>query len=221
MKDGVHWVKVEASGTGFNPLCPAERDTISAEELAAVVNEASDKGKPVACHAESRNAIIKAARAGVRTVEHAIYLDDEGLEAVLEHEVAICPTLGLYTAYAAHGLEFGIPIEIVTNHRRTHERHVEAIRKAYEAGVTIIAGSDSGLTNFPQRPRHARAGQARRPDRARRESARADPRDHRAGHRRGGAAGGRGRLGQPGAGGRRYAGMSEWSFSSWSVSGGM
>lgn len=150
VKDGVDWVKVEASGTGFNPLCPAERDTISFEELSAVVDEASDKGKPVACHAESRNAIIKAARAGVRTVEHAIYLDDEGLEAVLEHDVAICPTLGLYTAYAEHGLEFGIPMEVVTNHRRTHEKHVEAIRKAYEAGVTIIAGSDSGLTNFPQ-----------------------------------------------------------------------
>ena len=150
VKDGVDWVKVEASGTGFNPLCPAERDTISAEELQAVVDEATDKGKPVACHAESRNSIIKAARAGVRTIEHAIYLDDEGLEAILEHDVAVCPTLGLYTAYAEKGLEFGIPPEVVTNHRRTHEKHVEAIRKAHESGVVIIAGSDSGLSNFPQ-----------------------------------------------------------------------
>ena len=55
VKDGVDWVKVEASGTGFNPLCPAERDTISFEELRAVVEEAEDKGRPVACHAESRN----------------------------------------------------------------------------------------------------------------------------------------------------------------------
>jgi imidazolonepropionase-like amidohydrolase len=69
---------------------------------------------------------------------------------VLEHDVAVCPTLGLYTAYAERGLEFGIPLEVVANHRRTHERHVEAIRRAHEAGVTIIAGSDSGLTNFPQ-----------------------------------------------------------------------
>jgi imidazolonepropionase-like amidohydrolase len=38
----------------------------------------------------------------------------------------------------------------VTNHRRTHEQHVEAIRKAHDSGVVIIAGSDSGLTNFPQ-----------------------------------------------------------------------
>jgi imidazolonepropionase-like amidohydrolase len=150
VKDGVDWIKVEASGTGFNPLCPAERDTISAEELQAVVDEATDKGKPVACHAESRNSIIKAARAGVRTIEHAIYLNDEGLEAILERGVAVCPTLGLYTAYAEKGLEFGIPLEVVTNHRRTHEKHVEAIRKAHDSGVVIIAGSDSGLSNFPQ-----------------------------------------------------------------------
>jgi imidazolonepropionase-like amidohydrolase len=150
VKDGVDWVKVEASGTGFNPLCPAERDTISAEELRAVVEEATEKGRPVLCHAESRGSIVKAARAGVRTIEHAVFLDDEGTEAILEAGAAICPTLGLYTAYAEKGLEFGIPIEVVTAHRRTHESHVEAIRKAYDAGVTIIAGSDSGLTNFPQ-----------------------------------------------------------------------
>jgi imidazolonepropionase-like amidohydrolase len=150
VKDGVDWVKVEASGTGFNPVCPAERDTMSMEELRAVVEEATEKERPVVCHAESRRSIVKAAKAGVRTIEHAIYLDDEGLEAILEHDVAVCPTLGLYTAYAERGLEFGIPAEVVANHRRTHEQHIEAIRKAIDAGVTIIAGSDSGLTNFPQ-----------------------------------------------------------------------
>ena len=150
VKDGVDWVKVEASGTGFNPLCPAERDTMSLEELRAVVDEATEKERPVACHAESRRSIVKAAKAGVRTIEHAVHLDDEGLDAVLEHGVAICPTLGLYTAYAERGLEFGIPPEVVANHRRTHDAHVEAIRRAVEAGVTIVAGSDSGLTNFPQ-----------------------------------------------------------------------
>jgi imidazolonepropionase-like amidohydrolase len=150
IKDGVDWVKVEASGTGFNPLCPAERDTMSAEELNALVDEARARNRPVCCHAESRDSIIKAARAGVATVEHAIYLDDEGLEALLANDVAVCPTLGLYTAYAERGLEFGIPPEVVENHNRTHEHHVAAIRKAYDAGVTIIAGSDSGLANFPQ-----------------------------------------------------------------------
>lgn len=150
VKDGVDWIKVEASGTGFNPYCPAEVDTMSEEELRALCDEAADKDKPVACHAESRNSIIKAARCGARTVEHAIYLDDAGIEALLEHDVAICPTLGLYSAFAARGLEFGIPSEVVANHRRTHERHVESIRRARAAGVTVVAGSDSGLAHFPQ-----------------------------------------------------------------------
>jgi imidazolonepropionase-like amidohydrolase len=86
----------------------------------------------------------------VRTVEHAVLLDDDGVQACLDHGVAICPTLGLYTAYAERGLEFGIPEAIVSAHRRTHEAHVEAIRRAWEAGITIVTGSDSGLANFPQ-----------------------------------------------------------------------
>ncbi len=150
VKDGVDWVKCEASGTGFNPLSPADRDTMSFEELQAICEEAGEKNRPVACHAESRNSIIKAARAGVTTIEHAIYLDDEGTQAVLDAGVAICPTLGLYTAFAKKGPAFGIPPEIVAAHNITHEKHVAAIRKAYDAGITLIAGSDSGLSVFPQ-----------------------------------------------------------------------
>ena len=150
VKDGVDWVKCEASGTGFNPLCPADRDTMSLEELTALCDEASEKGRPVACHAESRNSIIKASKAGVTTIEHAIYLDDEGIQAVLDADIAICPTLGLYTAFAKKGPEFGIPPEIVAAHNVTHEKHAKAIRRAYDAGITLIAGSDSGLSVFPQ-----------------------------------------------------------------------
>lgn len=150
VKDGADWIKCEASGTGFNALCPADRDTMSFEELQAIVDEATAKNRPVACHAESKQSIIKAARAGVTTIEHAVYLDDESLEAVLEAGCAICPTLGLYSAFAWEGAGLGIPPEIVANHQVTNERHVASIRKAHEAGVTIIAGSDAGLTAFPQ-----------------------------------------------------------------------
>ncbi len=150
VKDGVDWVKCEASGTGFNPLCPADRDTMSLEELTAVCDEAGEKGRPVVCHAESRRSIIKAAKAGVATIEHAVYLDDEGIQAVLDADIAICPTLGLYTAFAKKGPEFGIPPEIVAAHNVTHEKHAKAIRRACDAGITLIAGSDSGLSVFPQ-----------------------------------------------------------------------
>ena len=150
VKDGADWIKCEASGTGFNPLCPADRDTMSFEELKAIVDEATEKNRPVACHAESKGSIIKAARAGVRTIEHAVYLDDESLEAVLEAGCAICPTLGLYSAFAWEGADTGMPPAVVANHQATNARHVASIKQAHDAGVTIIAGSDAGLSAFPQ-----------------------------------------------------------------------
>ena len=150
VKDGADWIKCEASGTGFNALCPADRDTMSSEELQAIVDEATAKNRPVACHAESKRSIIKAARAGVATIEHAVYLDGESLEAVLAAGCAICPTLALYSAFAWEGASVGLPPEIVANHQVTNEHHVASIRMAYEAGVTIIAGSDAGPTVLPQ-----------------------------------------------------------------------
>ena len=150
VKDRVDWIKTEASGTGFNPMCPADRDTTSEEELAAIVDEASRKGRPVAVHAESRLGVLKAARAGVRTIEHGIFMDDEGLELILAKNIAYSPTLALYVGLADWGADVGIPAAIVELQKSTRERHIESVRRAYRAGATIIAGSDAGVPGFPQ-----------------------------------------------------------------------
>jgi imidazolonepropionase-like amidohydrolase len=150
VKDGVDWIKVGVSGTGFNPRCPADRVAISDDELGAVIDEAAVQRRPVMAHAESRESIVKAARGGVRTIEHGVFLDDEGVEAMLSRGVSLCPTLAMYSAFAERGSDFGIPKEIVEEHRRTHERHVNSVRRAHEAGIRIIAGGDAGLAHFPQ-----------------------------------------------------------------------
>ncbi|MBC9732803.1 metal-dependent hydrolase family protein [Nocardioides marmotae] len=150
LKDGADWIKVGVSGTGFNPLCPAERSGLSAEEFDAVVDEARRQHVPVAAHAESEDAVRSAARAGVATIEHAIFLADDALEDIVAKGVTISPTLSMYRAFAEHGLELGIPQVIVDEHKRTHEHHVRSIAKAVAAGVPIVAGGDAGLTHFPQ-----------------------------------------------------------------------
>lgn len=150
LKDGVDWIKVGVSGTGFNPLCPAERNGLSDVEFEAVVDEARQQGVPVAAHAESQHAVHMAAAQGVATIEHGIYIDDQALDAMLANGVTLSPTLSMYRAFAQRGAELGIPKEIVDEHKRTIEIHAESVRRAYKAGVPIVAGGDAGLTHFPQ-----------------------------------------------------------------------
>ena len=149
-KEGVDWIKVAASGSAFNAYCPAEETTMTLEELRAICDEAGDRGIPVACHAESAHSIVRAAQAGVQTIEHGVFLDEHGLDAMVEHDVALCPTLASYRALAAADPSGGVPAEIINRNRAFGERHVEAIRKAYQAGVRLVAGSDGGGMGFPQ-----------------------------------------------------------------------
>jgi len=150
LKDGVDWIKVGVSGTGFNPLCPAERNGLSDVEFEAVVDEARQQGVKVAAHAESQHAVHMAAAQGVATIEHGIYIDDQALDDMLASGVTLSPTLSMYRAFAQRGAELGIPKEIVDEHKRTIEIHAESVRRAYQAGVPIVAGGDAGLTHFPQ-----------------------------------------------------------------------
>ncbi|AEA28012.1 amidohydrolase family protein [Pseudonocardia benzenivorans] len=150
LKDGVDWIKVGVSGTGFNPLCPAERSGLTDVEFHALVDEAVRQGVPVVAHAESADSVRTAARAGVASIEHALFLEDDALAAIVEHGLTISPTLSMYRAFAERGLEMGIPQVIVDQHRRTHEHHVASIAKATAAGVPIVAGGDAGLTHFVQ-----------------------------------------------------------------------
>jgi imidazolonepropionase-like amidohydrolase len=150
LKDGVDWIKVGVSGTGFNPLCPAERNGLSEDELVAVMSEARLQGVPVAAHAESAESVHAAARLGAQTIEHGIYIDEAAVADMLRNGVTLSPTLSMYRAFATRGGDMGIPAVIVDQHKRTHERHAASIRLAFEAGVPIVAGGDAGLTHFPQ-----------------------------------------------------------------------
>ena len=110
LKDGVEWIKVGVSGTGFNPLCPAERNGLSEPEFAAVMSEAKYQGVPVAAHAESAESVRAAARHGAQTIEHGIYIDEESLELMVRNNVTLSPTLSMYRAFAFARRQHGDPI---------------------------------------------------------------------------------------------------------------
>jgi imidazolonepropionase-like amidohydrolase len=150
VKDGVDWIKTETSGSGFNPSCPADRDTVTEVELTAIVDEAHRKGRPVAVHAESTNGILLAAKAGVQTIEHGVFMTQEALDLMLQNDIAYSPTLALYTGLADWGGDVGIPKDIVELHKSTRPDHISSVQRAYAQGALIIAGSDAGVPGFPQ-----------------------------------------------------------------------
>ena len=90
-------------------------------------------------------------RAGIRSIEHGIYLDDEAIEMMLAAGTYLVPTLiapqGVLDALD-RGLD--LPVAVVEKARAVVDVHRDSIRRAIEAGVKIAMGTDSGVTPHGQ-----------------------------------------------------------------------
>jgi len=102
-------------------------------------------------HAQGAPGIKAAVRAGIRSIEHGIYLDDEAIELMLARGTYFVPTLiapqGVLDAVAAGA---PIPAQIVEKARAVIDVHREAFRRAVAAGVRIAMGTDSGVSPHGQ-----------------------------------------------------------------------
>lgn len=134
---GARVIKVYADNT-------PNRASLSADELNAVVDEARRSGLPVAAHATSDGAIRRAVEAGVTTVEHAYDASDSTFRLMASRGAAYVPT-ETSAAILDRALEFVTPADERPDSvwRATYlARGYDRIRRAMEAGVTIVAGSD-------------------------------------------------------------------------------
>jgi imidazolonepropionase-like amidohydrolase len=112
------------------------------EEVAAMVEEAHRVGLKVMSHAQSEVGIQLALRNGVDTIEHAIYLDADTIEMLLEKNAVVVPTFAIVNAIVNFGRAAGVPEYAMKKAEESHEAHLESIRRAFEAGVKIAVGTD-------------------------------------------------------------------------------
>ena len=112
------------------------------EEVAAMVEEAHRVGLKVMSHAQSEVGIQLALRNGVDTIEHAIYLDDETIDLLLEKDAVVVPTFAIVDAIVNFGRAAGVPEYAMKKAEESHKAHLESIRRAFEAGVKIAVGTD-------------------------------------------------------------------------------
>ena len=143
---GADWIKVYADYRR-KPGGPAT-PTFSQEELNALVQEAHSAGLRVAAHATTDEAIRRAVRAGVATIEHGYGASADVLGLMQEHGVALCPTLTAAESMARYaGWRPGLP-------EPAGLRAAKAMfARALASGVTIACGSDVGVFSHGQNAR--------------------------------------------------------------------
>ncbi len=142
---GADFIKVIATGAVFTSGTTPSMPEFTEEEIRAAVEEAARHGTFVAAHAHGAEGIKNAVRAGVRTIEHGSYLDDEGIALMVKHGTWLVADIynGDYTEEV--GTRDGWSEEILRKNRETTDVQRQNFAKAVKAGVRIGYGTDSGI----------------------------------------------------------------------------
>ncbi len=148
IKFGSDWIKLLVTGA-FMSAADSPRDVhFSEEELAIAVEEANRRGVPVMAHAHAAEGIKQAIRAGVRSIEHGTFIDEEGVRLAAEHGVYLVPTLYVGDFYLEKGSEGDWQDKNVELTQRYRDEHFKRVRMAIEAGVRVVVGVDLGGLNY-------------------------------------------------------------------------
>jgi imidazolonepropionase-like amidohydrolase len=142
IRAGADVIKIASSGGFISPVDDPKRPHFSQEELDAIVWTAADLGRPVMAHAHGAEGIKRAVRAGVRSIEHGTFLDDEGIELMLEHGTWLVPTLTAGDTTDELANDPKVPEPIRGKFRDLGRPELDAFRRAVEAGVKVAMGTD-------------------------------------------------------------------------------
>ncbi|HMU09585.1 MAG TPA: amidohydrolase family protein [Ferruginibacter sp.] len=145
-KDGSDLIKITATAGVLSQAKDASGAQFTEEELKAIVETAKDYGFKVAAHAHGAEGMKRAIRAGVTSIEHGTFMDDEAIELFKKYGTWLVPTIiaGKSTADSAKML--GYYSDIVTPKALSVGPKIQAtFSRAYKAGVKIAFGTDAGV----------------------------------------------------------------------------
>lgn len=140
-KAGVDLIKVNATGGFMTEGSGPARAQYAVDEMTALVDEAHRLGKRVAAHAHGVDGIRTSVSAGVDTIEHALFLTEQGtidppaelVDEIARRGIFVCPTPG----------------PDLPRMMRENPDFRPPVRMLYERGVGLIAGNDSGIGGVP------------------------------------------------------------------------
>ena len=145
VKYGADVIKFCASGgvfsKGDNPLL----EQYSPAEMQALVTEAHRLARKVATHAHSALAIKDAVRAAVDSVEHGIFLDDEGIQLMKEHKTFLVPTSYPLFWLEEHAPQMHFPQWVLEKAAIIIPAAKQNMTRAFRSGVRVALGTDAGV----------------------------------------------------------------------------
>jgi len=146
VREGVDLIKITATGGVLSMTAAGVDQQFFEDELAAIVEAAHRMGRKVAAHAHGADGIKAALRAGVDSIEHGTYLDDEAIALFVETGAYLVPTIHAGEYVAEKAKEEGYyPPEIREKAAAVGPVLQGALGRAYEGGVRIAFGTDVGV----------------------------------------------------------------------------
>ena len=142
MRQGADHVKIMMSGGVASPYDPLDSLQFSEGEVAAAVEEAHAFGRYVCAHAYSAEAITRAARLGVRTIEHGNLIDDEAAKLMASKGMFLVANLVTYYAMKDRAQKFGMSAESLAKNEIVLEGGLKSLEICQRHGVPVAYGSD-------------------------------------------------------------------------------
>jgi imidazolonepropionase-like amidohydrolase len=144
LKYGADVLKLCATGGVMSEGTEPGAQQLSYDEMKAAIDEFKKLGKTSAAHAQGTKGIKDAIRAGITSIEHGFFLDDEAIQMMLDNSVYLVPTLVAVHGIVTNGIEAGIPAYAVNKAKMAQAAHLDSFRRALAAGVKIAMGTDAG-----------------------------------------------------------------------------
>ena len=145
IKYGADLIKTCSTGGVMSKGTKVGAPQYTVEELTALVDEAHSRGLKVASHAHGAEGIINALIAGADTIEHASFIDDEGIALSIERGAALSMDIYVTEYILGEGASAGILEESLEKERKTGATQRSNFTKAVNAGATLVFGSDAGV----------------------------------------------------------------------------
>jgi imidazolonepropionase-like amidohydrolase len=150
IKEGADVIKITATGGVLSNTAAGLEQQFTNDELVAIIEAAHAMGRQVTGHAHGKAGIEAALRAGIDSIEHGTYLDDESIALFKEHNATLVPTVLAGVTVTGWTNEPWLPEASRKKAAIIGPLMLDMLRRAHEGGVNVAFGTDTGVSRHGQ-----------------------------------------------------------------------